>query len=87
VNYLFGGCMIKEAGSESLDNLAGAVVSAWPESIGRLASRYGAAQVVVTSHGPVGDKGLLDHTLRLLEARASAKNGGWRKMRQPSGRS
>lgn len=73
---LHGGCMIKEATSQHLGNLSDAVVSEWPASIERLMSRYGEAQVVVPSHGPVGDKELLDHTLHLLEAHLSEKVGG-----------
>jgi metallo-beta-lactamase class B len=62
---LFGGCLVKEKGSASLGNLADAVVSEWPASMQRLIDRYGGAEVVVTSHGPLGDATLLTHTLEL----------------------
>ena len=66
---LFGGCMIRPAMSKGLGNVAEADIEAWPASVSRVRSRYEAVEVVVPSHGPVGDRGLLDHTLRLLEAR------------------
>lgn len=67
---LFGGCLVKEKGSSSLGNLSDAVVTDWPDTMRRLIARYGDAEVVVTSHGPVGDKSLLTHTLALTLKRA-----------------
>ena len=73
---LFGGCMIRPARSKSLGNLADAVVEEWPRSVARLLSRYDAVQTVVPSHGPAGDRGLLEHTLHLLKEHGKKQAGG-----------
>lgn len=72
---LFGGCLIKEAGSLSLGNLADADVDAWPVTIKRVINRYQSAEVVVPSHGPVGDKSLLQHTLKLCNEYVEKQTG------------
>ena len=73
---LFGGCMVRAAGTRSMGNVADADVEAWPRSIATLLSRYDDVQTVVPSHGPVGDRGLLEHTLHLLEEHRKKQPGG-----------
>ena len=73
---LFGGCMVRAAGARSMGNVADADVEAWPHSISNLLSRYADVQTVVPSHGPVGDHGLLEHTLDLLKEHTEKKAGG-----------
>lgn len=68
---LFGGCMIRPAGSRALGNLADADVAAWPASAQRVAERYASARVVVPSHGEPGDAALLTHTVELARAAAT----------------
>lgn len=65
---LFGGCMIRPAGSTALGNLADADLATWPASALRVAERYAAARVVVPSHGDPGDASLLAHTVDLTHA-------------------
>jgi glyoxylase-like metal-dependent hydrolase (beta-lactamase superfamily II) len=65
---LFGGCMIRPAGSGSLGNLADADLAAWPASAAAVEQRYGAARIVVPSHGAPGDAALLAHTRQLATA-------------------
>ena len=64
-NLLFGGCFIREAATFSLGYTAEGDVSAWPDSVSRVVSRYPDAQVVVPGHGEAGDAGLLSHTRQL----------------------
>lgn len=69
---LFGGCMVRPAGARSLGNLADADLASWPSSALRVAARYGAARVVVPSHGEPGDTSLLAHTADLAHAALTA---------------
>jgi len=69
---LFGGCFVKDAAAEGLGNVADADLGAWPGSIEAVRRRYAQAAVVVPGHGPVGDKGALEHTLELLRRAAAA---------------
>lgn len=63
---LFGGCLIRPGDATGLGNTNDADVSQWPRSVLRLLDRYSDARTVIPSHGPAGDRGLLDHTLSLL---------------------
>ncbi|MFT3740404.1 MAG: subclass B1 metallo-beta-lactamase [Breznakibacter sp.] len=66
---LFGGCLIKEAASASLGNLADADVRSWPLSLEKIRQKFSAATVVVPGHGATGTLLLIDHTLELLDKR------------------
>lgn len=66
---LFGGCMVK-AGN-SLGYTTDADLEAWPAAIERL--RELNPRIVIPGHGDRLDPGLLDHTLDLLRANASAR--------------
>ncbi len=73
---LFGGCLVKDASATTLGNTAEANLPEWPAAIRRLIDRYRDAVLVVPSHGPVGDRNLLNHTLHLLEAQDAKTEGG-----------
>jgi metallo-beta-lactamase class B len=64
---LFGGCMIKSAGSTSLGNLADADLAAWPDTLQRCAEAFPRPLIVVPGHGAPGDGLLLAHTRDLIE--------------------
>ncbi len=64
---LFGGCMIKSLMSESLGNVSDADVTAWPNSVSKLLTKYEEAEVVIPGHGKWGGKSLIHHTLALLK--------------------
>ena len=66
---LFGGCMVRAAGTKALGNTADADLAAWPASARRLVERYAAtARVVVPGHGERGGADLLTHTVTLVDA-------------------
>jgi len=64
---LFGGCMVKSADSRSLGNLSHANLEQWPSTLQAVLDKYPTATNVIPGHGPVGDLGLLQHTLQLLK--------------------
>ncbi|MCL4160632.1 UNVERIFIED_CONTAM: hypothetical protein GTU68_037908 [Idotea baltica] len=64
---LVGGCFIKGIESENLGYIGEASISAWPNSIDNLKSRYPEAKVVIPGHGRVGNLALLDHTKELAD--------------------
>jgi metallo-beta-lactamase class B len=69
---LFGGCLIKPAGSTGLGNLADADLEEWPQTLERCAALFPEPLLVVPGHGAPGDPLLLAHTLDLLEAAHAA---------------
>ncbi|MFC4077633.1 subclass B1 metallo-beta-lactamase [Salinithrix halophila] len=66
---LFGGCLIKSLEAKDLGNVNDANLEEWSRSIQNVLNRYPRMKQVVPGHGNVGDKGLLIHTLELLENR------------------
>ena len=68
---LFAGCMVKSLAATDLGFTGDADVEKWPTAIERVRDRFEDAEVVVPGHGEPGDQALLEHTLSLLEARAS----------------
>lgn len=65
---LFGGCLIRPAGATNLGNTADADIAGWAAAVRRVAEKFPEAEIVIPSHGPVGDRALLDHTIALAEA-------------------
>jgi metallo-beta-lactamase class B VIM len=63
---LFGGCAVRAASANSLENVAHADLTQWAKTLRRAQERYGAARIVVPGHGDPGDVGLLAHTLSLF---------------------
>ena len=72
---LAGGCLVKSAEAKDLGNVADAYVNEWSTSIENVLKRYGNINSVVPGHGEVGDKGLLLHTLDLLNKKKERKKG------------
>ena len=67
---LFGGCLIRPGGSDNLGNTADADVAHWAEAVRNVAAAFADAEIVIPSHGPMGGRELLDHTIALAEAAA-----------------
>lgn len=59
---LFGGCMVKDAKTQSLGNTSDAVVEEWPATIDRVISKYPEAKIVIPGHGQIGGIDILKHT-------------------------
>jgi glyoxylase-like metal-dependent hydrolase (beta-lactamase superfamily II) len=66
-SILFGGCLVRPAGSSSLGNTADANIEEWARAVERIKTRYPDAKIVVPSHGPPGGPELLDHTIALVQ--------------------
>lgn len=63
---LFGGCLVKSAGSKGAGFVGDAVLEAWPESLEILEKRYPDALTVIPGHGRAGGLDLLAHTAGLV---------------------
>lgn len=68
---LFGGCAVSEASRTNAGNTADADLDRWPESLRLIRVRYPGAEVVVPGHGAIGGRGLIDHSIDLVEAAGS----------------
>ncbi|MCW3785751.1 subclass B1 metallo-beta-lactamase [Plebeiibacterium sediminum] len=64
---LFGGCLIKNESSNSLGNLADAVVEEWDDTVEKIKSSYTDVDYIIPGHGMYGDSKLLDHTIALVQ--------------------
>ncbi len=62
---LFGGCLIKEMNAGK-GNLADANVKAWPATVQQVLKKFPHVKTVIPGHGLVGDKSLLDYTIKLF---------------------
>ena len=65
---LFGGCLIRPGDANSLGNTADGDVENWADAVRAVAEAFPQAEFVIPSHGPVGGRELLDHTIALAEA-------------------
>ncbi|WP_200976629.1 subclass B1 metallo-beta-lactamase [Echinicola sp. 20G] len=63
---VFGGCLIKSMGAGK-GNLADADTMVWSHTVKSIRRQFSQSKVIVPGHGPIGDKGLLDYTIRLFE--------------------
>ncbi len=63
---LFGGCLVRAAGSVGLGYTADGNVEAWPNTILEVMKEYPDAAIVIPGHGLPGGKELLWHTYQLL---------------------
>jgi metallo-beta-lactamase class B len=61
-SVLFGGCLIKSLQSRDLGNI---VDAEWASSVRMLELKYPTATIVVPGNGPMGNIGLLEHTIDL----------------------
>lgn len=65
---LFGGCLIRPGGTNSLGNTADADLDHWDEAVSAVAKRFPDRSVVIPSHGPPGGRELLDQTIQLVQS-------------------
>lgn len=65
---LFGGCLIKELAAGK-GNLEDADTSAWSGSVRKIKAAYPDVKIVIPGHGNVGDRSLLDYTIKLFETK------------------
>jgi len=66
VQILFGGDLVRSAGSRALGYVREADLDGWPASIAALQREYGEASLIVPGHGRPGGAELLTHTRDLL---------------------
>ncbi|GAB3194926.1 glyoxylase-like metal-dependent hydrolase (beta-lactamase superfamily II) [Pontibacter aydingkolensis] len=64
---LLGGCLVKDLQTNTLGYTGDADLGNWPTATRNVQQRFPKANVVVSSHGPWGDKTALSHTLDLLQ--------------------
>jgi metallo-beta-lactamase class B len=67
---LFGGCLVKDSGAQTLGYIKDADMKAWPLTIQNLIRLFPDAATVVPGHFNYGNKELLYHTLELLKKQA-----------------
>lgn len=65
---LFGGCLIRPGDANSLGNTADGDVANWADTVRKVAAAFPEAEIVIPSHGAMGGRELLDHTIALAEA-------------------
>ena len=70
---LFGGCLIRPGASDNLGNTADGDIGHWAKAVRNVAAAFPDAEIVIPSHGPMGGRELLDHTIALAEAAAQAQ--------------
>ena len=70
---LFGGCLIRPGASDDLGNTADGDVDHWAKAVRNVAEAFPDADIVIPSHGPMGGRELLDHTIALAEQAAAAQ--------------
>jgi metallo-beta-lactamase class B len=63
---LFGGCLVKSAGANSLGNTDEADLAAWPATLANVKKRFHEARLIVPGHGDPGGWELVENTLKLL---------------------
>ncbi|WP_407428784.1 subclass B1 metallo-beta-lactamase [Arcticibacter sp.] len=64
-NMMFGGCLIKEVGSEK-GNLEDANIKAWSSTVEKLKTKYPHVTTIIPGHGRTGGPELLDYTIKLF---------------------
>ncbi|MEZ5892437.1 MAG: subclass B1 metallo-beta-lactamase [Parvularculaceae bacterium] len=68
---LFGGCLIRPGQSGDLGNTADGDVRHWAQAVKNVAEAFPDAEIVIPSHGAMGGRNLLDHTIALAEEAAA----------------
>ncbi len=63
---LFGGCLVRSAGAQSLGYTGEADLAAWPVTIRAVRARCADARLIIPGHGDPGGLDTLDRTLELL---------------------
>ena len=64
---LFGGCLIRSAGSKRLGYTAEGDLAAWPATLEKITQAYPGPKTIVPGHGEPSGHGLIDVTRALLE--------------------
>ena len=64
---LFGGCLVRASTAEGLGYVVEADLDYWDDAVNAVAKRFPDADVIVPGHGEPGGRGLLSHTLTLLD--------------------
>lgn len=64
---LFGGCLVRASSAGGMGYVLEADLDNWGNAITAVARRFPDADVIVPGHGDPGGRGLLSHTLTLLE--------------------
>lgn len=72
-NIVFGGCLIRPAGSTNLGNTADGNISHWGHAALAVAKQFPGAQIVVPSHGPPAGRELFELTQTLAQAAQTAQ--------------
>jgi len=67
-NTLFGGCMVKSAGSKNLGFTGDADLFAWPVTLQNVLKEYSRCEIVIPGHGAPGGTELIQHTISLLNS-------------------
>lgn len=68
---LFGGCLIRPGDAKDMGNTADGDVGHWAQAVRNVADAFPDAEIVIPSHGPMGGRELLDHTIELAQAAAA----------------
>ena len=64
---LFGGCMVKTLGANSLGNTEDADLSEWPKTLKQVLAEFSNSEIVIPGHGNFGNLDLIHHTIKLCE--------------------
>lgn len=67
-SIVFGGCLIRPAGSTNLGNTADGNISHWGHATQAVAQQFPEAQIVIPSHGPPAGRELFTLTRALAQA-------------------
>ena len=73
-DILFGGCMVRNAKTETMGDISNANLSNWGPSLNWVKQTYPNTKIVIPCRGQVGTAALLDHTLAVLAKTVNAKN-------------
>ncbi|MGK0298746.1 MAG: glyoxylase-like metal-dependent hydrolase (beta-lactamase superfamily II) [Gammaproteobacteria bacterium] len=64
---LYGGCLVRSLGWDSLGYIGDASVESWADSIRIIISKYSDIITVIPGHGKIGNTKILEHTIKLAE--------------------
>ncbi len=64
---LFGGCLIKSAGSTGIGYIADGDVNEWQKSLKRVRKKFPNAEIIVPGHGSTGSLMLIRHTRNIIK--------------------
>jgi len=67
-NTLFGGCMVRSAGSKTLGFTDDADLIAWPLTLQKVLEKFPQCETVIPGHGAPGGIDLIQHTISLINS-------------------